>query len=94
MIKLGLFHGSYVLLSPALYKDEDEVAEEPEKKAERLCMIKCLGKEYDKSKRLFISPLCLFNMIRKPPIEFPQFLLMKVMYHLYDILISDAPCKV
>ena len=79
MIKLGLFHSSYVLLTPVYYDDDDESIEDSKvQTVERLCMIKCLGKEYDKSKRLFISPLCLFNMIRKPPVEFPQHLLMKV----------------
>ena len=79
MIKLGLFHSSYVLISPVYYDDdEDESLDEQKDRVERLCMIKCLGKEFDKSKRLFISPLCLFNMMRKPPVEFPQYLLMRV----------------
>ena len=83
MIKLGLFHSSYVLISPVYYDDEDESIDEPKERVERLCMIKCLGKEFDKSKRLFISPLCLFNMIRKPPVEFPQYLLMRVSFTIF-----------
>ena len=81
MIKLGLFHSSYVLISAVYYDDDDENIEDtkgPQETVERLCMIKCLGKEYDKSKRLFVTPLCLFNMMRKPPVVFPQYLLMKV----------------
>ena len=92
MIKLGLFHSSYVLISPVYYDDEDESLEEPKERVERLCMIKCLGKEFDKSKRLFISPLCLFNMIRKPPVEFPQYLLMMVSFILntmYSVCMWD-----
>ena len=88
MIKLGLFHSSYVLLTPVYYDDDDESIEESKttkENVERLCMIKCLGKEYDKSKRLFISPLCLFNMIRKPPVEYPQYLLMKVIFFFFCI---------
>ncbi|WAR19127.1 PEX6-like protein [Mya arenaria] len=67
MLKLGLFDSSYVLISPE-YSDnivDDDLI------TERLCMVRCLGKEYDKSVKLYITPLCQFNMQRMPPISLP-----------------------
>lgn len=77
MLKEGLFDSSCVLLTPMFPNDDfdDDNSSPP---IERLCMVRCLGKEYDKSKRLFITPLCLFNMMKKPPIEMPACLLLKV----------------
>lgn len=87
MLKLGLFDSSYVLISvspecvdPDFDGDEEEDTRIPK---ERLCMVRCLGKEYDRSQKLFISPLCLFNLMKKPPIEVPDQLLMKVRALLY-----------
>lgn len=80
MIKEGLFDSSYVLLSPECTDidfDED-LTEDKRIPKERLCMVKCLGKEYDKSRKLFVTPLCIFNMIKKPPIDIPVMLKMKV----------------
>ncbi|XP_060605867.1 uncharacterized protein LOC132758309 [Ruditapes philippinarum] len=77
MIKEGLFDSSYVLISPEYYNDDCD-DDKTYSRIERLCMVRCLGKEYDKSRRLFISPLCLFNMQNKPPIELPISLIMKV----------------
>ena len=77
MIKEGLFDSSYVLISPE-YVDVYDEEDGEQNSIERVCMVRCLGKEYDRSRRLFISPLCLFNMIKKPPIEIPDSLILKV----------------
>lgn len=74
MLRLGLFDSSYLLISPE-YK---EMTTENETAVERLCMIRCLGKEYDRSLKLYITPLCLFNMQKMPPISIPQELKMRV----------------
>ncbi|KAL4237758.1 peroxisomal assembly protein [Mactra antiquata] len=76
MLKEGLFDSSCVLITP-VFPNDDTDEESTCAPVERLCMVRCLGKEYDKSKRLFITPLCLFNMMKKPPIELPMMLILK-----------------
>lgn len=87
MLKEGLFDSSYVLITPK-YPNEDCDEESQCQKVQRLCMVRCLGKEYDRSKKLFISPLCLFNMVKKPPVELPVLLIMKVGTSLLSVIKS------
>ena len=83
MIKNSLFDGSYVLLSPEISEVDydEELMEDKRIPKERLCMVRCLGKEYDRSQKLFVTPLCIFNMVKKPPIVLPLHLVLKVSIH-------------
>ncbi|XP_052272085.1 peroxisome assembly factor 2-like isoform X1 [Dreissena polymorpha] len=82
MLKLGVFDSSYVLVTPDYDEDVDVVGKDPP--IERLCMVRCLTKEFDRSTKVYISPLCLFNMQQKPPVILPSKLKLK-RYNFTDV---------